>query len=137
HGAGVTVVCVKRGARTEHGQRRSDAAARSKTDKDKLQGSWKLTAGTKGGQEAPPEFLEMAGASFKGDKFTLKLSNKEIEFSFKIDDTKKPRHIDLNIEGKSMPGIYELDGDTLKICVAESERPTEFKGEGNATLLVL
>ena len=25
-----------------------------------------------------------------------------------------------------MLGIYELDGNTLKICVGESKRPTEF-----------
>ena len=39
-----------------------------------------------------------------------------------------------------MPGIYELDGDTLKVCFNKGkERPKEFSinGEGEKTYFVL
>jgi uncharacterized protein (TIGR03067 family) len=50
-----------------------------------------------------------------------------------LDPKARPRAIDLIVlEGKEMKtllGIYELDGDTLKICLSEQSkvRPTEFK----------
>ena len=62
------------------------------------------------------------------------------------DPTKKPKHIDyIHQEGmlkdKKWEGIYELKGDTLKICYAEAdsekERPSEFKTLKNSKLLYL
>jgi uncharacterized protein (TIGR03067 family) len=52
----------------------------------------------------------------------------------KIDATKKPKAIDIEVatgehQGTIYRGIYELDGDTLRICFAlpdRAERPTEF-----------
>jgi len=62
-----------------------------------------------------------------------------------VDRTRKPKAIDLIFEdgsGKSdsFPGIYELDGDMLKICSRfskEGERPTKFTAEGIYHLLML
>ena len=54
---------------------------------------------------------------------------------YKLDPTAKPKAIDL-VEpngSRNTPGIYELDGDTLKICIAEGQnavRPTAFKPDG-------
>jgi len=46
--------------------------------------------------------------------------------TFRLEDaTKSPRQID--IDGVSHRGIYELDGDRRKLCVGEKDgRPTEF-----------
>jgi uncharacterized protein (TIGR03067 family) len=57
------------------------------------------------------------------------------EFTIKLDSAKKPKSIDLTLtqgvgKGKVGLGIYELDGDTLKLCFPQDEnaaRPTEFK----------
>ena len=46
-----------------------------------------------------------------------------------MDAGAKPKTIDLTGFPKpdvKMLGIYELDGNTLKICVGESKRPIEF-----------
>jgi uncharacterized protein (TIGR03067 family) len=50
-----------------------------------------------------------------------------------LDPTKKPKTVDLTAtegdnKGKTSLGIYELDDDTRKVCVAQPgmERPTEF-----------
>jgi hypothetical protein len=41
-------------------------------------------------------------------------------------------------KGKTFPAIYELEGDTLRICYAleGTKRPTEFKVTGEKVLLV-
>jgi uncharacterized protein (TIGR03067 family) len=57
------------------------------------------------------------------------------EFTFKIDPTKKPAQVDVTagqIDGKSVvsPGLYELQGDTLRWCQSDDEnnkeRPKSF-----------
>ena len=52
---------------------------------------------------------------------------------FSIDPSKKPKTIDYSINGGplvglTMFGIYELDGDRVKFCLATpgKERPTGF-----------
>lgn len=100
----------------------------TKKDQDILQGKWLAEVDGKKGQ------LVLAK-----DKFTFTLSdgNQDFEFKgkFKIEPSKKPKHIDFAIEegpvhvGDTARGIYELDGDTLKWCVSapgKDERPTAF-----------
>jgi RNA polymerase sigma factor (sigma-70 family) len=57
----------------------------------------------------------------------------------KIDPEKRPRTITLLYPG-SMPiqGIYQVEGDQLKVCLGESGQPgpTEFKQDARSTLLV-
>ena len=61
-----------------------------------------------------------------------------------IDATKKPRTIDIEVASGTHKeviyrGIYELDGDTLRICLAmpeRAERPTKFSaGKGSLCAL--
>ena len=70
----------------------------------------------------------------KNNTYTLSVGATEIETgTFKLDSSKKPKTIDLEIQsgndkGKKQPGIYELEGDTFKVCLAfpgESDRPKE------------
>jgi uncharacterized protein (TIGR03067 family) len=71
----------------------------------------------------------------EGDKYTL--TPKEgaaVTGRYKIDPGKKPKAIDImpdagQFKGKTLPGIYVIEGDVLKICFAAEEgkeRPTEF-----------
>ena len=51
------------------------------------------------------------------------------EISFTLDPLKKPKATDdILPDGKMIHGIYQLDGDMLKSCVAAAgkERPAEF-----------
>ena len=64
--------------------------------------------------------------------------------SFTLDESTKPKSIDLvgfagkeNEKTKTYVGIYEVEGDRLSICYAESgsKRPAEFVSNGNDNLL--
>jgi RNA polymerase sigma factor (sigma-70 family) len=89
---------------------------------------------------------------FSGDEFTAKKGFEVLyKGKFKLDISKSPKAIDLKIvealapnednEGKTVLGIYALDGDDLKLCLAtpgEEDRPTKLAGEaGKHVLLTL
>ena len=100
--------------------------AQSKKDRAALQGEWKIVSAESNGEPPPPGLLDGAKFVFCGDKLTL-LGK---ERTFKLDATKNPRQIDfVPTKGKTPQiGIYELDGDNLRLCVGPADdRPKEFK----------
>jgi RNA polymerase sigma-70 factor (ECF subfamily) len=117
-----------------------------KADKDKLDGTWVAESGEHGGKKAAEEFVQKCKIVIAGDKITLAglvRGEKEdgVEGTFKVDPTAKPKTIDISLANREdVVGIYELDGDTLKVCLVESKgntRPTEFGGTGQQVLIVL
>jgi uncharacterized protein (TIGR03067 family) len=98
----------------------------TKKDHAALQGEWEIVSAESNGEPPPPGFLNQAKLTFSGDKATLMGK----ESRFELDASKTPRQIDF-ILGKSRQwGIYELDGDSLKLCVCAKppeDRPKEFK----------
>jgi len=68
---------------------------------------------------------------------------KAISGAFKVDATKKPKTMDMTpsegrYKDKTLLGIYELDGDTLKICFAEpgKDRPTDFTSKAGSGVVL-
>jgi uncharacterized protein (TIGR03067 family) len=60
-------------------------------------------------------------------------------YKVKLDTSGDRRHIDLIgvtglDEGKTLRGIYKLDGDCLTLCAGTQERPTTFKTQAGSTL---
>ena len=75
----------------------------------------------------------------RGGKLTFKKGDEEQPGTYKIDPSKKPRHIDLTVREKEINAIYEFKDDTLRICAGGpgDERPTEFKSEeGGRSMLI-
>jgi len=103
----------------------------SKPDLDKLQGTWILVAVESKGKEVPKDKIKVNTLVIKKDKFIVSSEgNPPREAAFTIDPTKNPKWIDQifkNKEGKEVtrPGLYELNGDTLKF-VFDKERPKEL-----------
>ncbi len=65
--------------------------------------------------------------------------------SYTLDESTTPKSIDIvgftgkeNEKSKTYLGIYEIDGDHLRICYAETspQRPTKFESNGNDNLFV-
>jgi uncharacterized protein (TIGR03067 family) len=121
-------------------------AADDTGDKDKLKGSWEMTVFEIGGQKLPiPEGKGML-LVFDGDKFTKKEPGKKDETgTFKIDEKKKLREIDLTVpkeggkdgETMVMKGLYEIDGDTLRLSFGmkpDGPRPTALDSKGGVLM---
>jgi uncharacterized protein (TIGR03067 family) len=107
-----------------------------KKDLEALQGSWKAVVLESNGQNAPVEMLKEFKVLFKGDRMIINPGRANRTSTFKLDPSKKPKWMDATpqegqAKGKSLPAIYELDGDTLKICFdnkhISDKRPTDFK----------
>ena len=70
-----------------------------------------------------------------GEKYTVFFDETKVaDVTFKLDETKKPKTLDAkpsagDFKDKVQPGIYQLDGDELKVVFTEpgKDRPTEFK----------
>jgi uncharacterized protein (TIGR03067 family) len=93
-------------------------------DLQALQGEWEVVSAESNGSPPPPE-MKIIGSrfAFSGNTLTF-LSGKKV--SFTLDSSKRPRQIDLG-RNKQQLGIYELDGDTLKMCIGPADdRPKEF-----------
>ena len=104
-----------------------------KKEQEKLKGTWIMISSEKSGK--PHDDTKNAKFIFAGDKLTIKLGEEDKGASgFVLDPSKNPKWI----TGRIGRGIYELDGDKLKICSAE-ERPGEFvsKPGSNVYLYVL
>lgn len=101
-------------------------------DRKKLQGAWNVVSGEKSGTAVTEEKIKEARIQLviSGDNFTLKTARDPKGFTgtIKLDATKSPRQIDMTFgaDKKVAIGVYELEGDTLKICYGQ-ERPNEFK----------
>lgn len=108
-----------------------------------LAGKWTIEKAVLGGTDATGT-LSAAVLTITEGKYTLELGGQEDKGTLVLDLVKKPKHMDIAgtegaNKGKKYPAIYELSGDTLKICYAlEGEtRPTGFESEaGSKTLLV-
>jgi uncharacterized protein (TIGR03067 family) len=106
----------------------------SSGDKEKLQGTWVLVSGEHDGQPIPEDVAKTVKLVFAGDKVTLHHNDQKNEGTFKLAPGKKPKEIDLDMDSGAVKGIYQLDGDTLKLANAKpgDERPKEFpKKEGS------
>jgi uncharacterized protein (TIGR03067 family) len=112
-------------------------------DKSKLQGEWKLISMEASGKKKSDDALKDSKVVIKDDGW---LSPGGIQFTFKIDPTKDPKHLDLSGSpgggGLDMtwPGIYKIEGETLTFCRslgAPGQRPSEFKAGEGIVLMVL
>jgi len=107
----------------------------AKADKDAIQGTWKLVSAEHGGKIDKPEGADALKIRFEGGQsYQVKGEEKVDPAEFKLDSDKSPKQIDLTPgtgpdKGKTMKGIYELNGDKLKLCIAGDDRPADFKAE--------
>ena len=113
----------------------------AKTDYDRMQGMWSVMAWETKGEPPPDEPFEKLRVEIAGDRLVFHEDQTKYVLTFVLNPAASPKTIDLQRKDEPpMPGIYELDGDTLKVCFNKGkERPKEFSidGEGTRTLFVL
>ena len=119
-----------------------------KDEKDeikKFDGHWTITGWTQGGGELPKEFLDSTKWSVTGDKYKFEQETSIEDGTIKLDSTKKPATIDLDItsgndKGKKQLGVYKIEKDVITFCLGrpgDEKRPTDFTStEDNNNILI-
>ena len=95
--------------------------------KDKIEGTWVVVSATRDGKAH--DEIKDDKVTFKDGTISIKSKNKDETATYKVDASKKPKEIDITHEGgKTLLGIYAVEGNTLKVCLCRTEdkRPTEF-----------
>jgi len=113
-------------------------------DTDTIQGTWLASTAELGGKPFPEEVRKSIKLTIKDGKYTVTVGKIPDHGTSKLDPSAKPKAMDITgtegpNKGKTFQAIYELDGDTLKVCydLSGKGRPTEFKtAEGTQLFLV-
>jgi RNA polymerase sigma factor (sigma-70 family) len=116
----------------------------AKDAKATLDGTWQVTAVTKNGVDDSKEEAEAGKLVLSGETFVMHHGPNTMKGTFKAEPTQSPATIDLVVSeggdaGETHVGIYELDGDKLRICMThkDKERPTKFESaDGSGVVLV-
>jgi uncharacterized protein (TIGR03067 family) len=125
---------------------RADDKADVEKELKKFQGTWTVARVEAGGKELPIDQFKGMTVTFAGDKYTVKIGDEVIQAATqKLDPSKSPKTLDGTVaegphKGTVILGIYEISGDTLKVCFDPEgkKRPTEFKtAAGSQTTLAV
>jgi uncharacterized protein (TIGR03067 family) len=112
-------------------------------DLDKLQGAWAIGAMEMDGEAMAPEAFVEARVVVKGDRFTSTGMGAVYEGTLVLDSSASPARIDMKFDagpekGNTNPGIYQIDGDSWKLCLATrgSVRPEIFQSPAGSGIAV-
>lgn len=119
-------------------------AGAARNDADQIQGTWSVVSIHHNGKPVPPEKIKLTKVTITKDSLAVVPEGEEKEtVPYTLDTTKNPKWIDFTTKGGKTLGIYELNGDDLKICFNKkdgAERPTRFESKAdspNGVLMVL
>jgi len=111
----------------------SDKVKAIELELKRFEGTWRFVAIDVEGAKIPSKLFEKDSLTLKGKQFVSVVAGNTTHGTFKVNPTPTPKTIDLTFsdgpgKAKTQKGIYELEGDTQKICFAkeDQDRPTEF-----------
>jgi uncharacterized protein (TIGR03067 family) len=113
----------------------TDEAVKKETTR--FGGSWRIVSSEIEGSSAPQDQLKGSRLTFDGKRFMSTEEGRTSGGTFRVDPSRHPRTIDLIFtegpeKNKTVLGIYELDGDLCRLCLAppgQDRRPSQFAGK--------
>ena len=103
-------------------------------DAKAVQGLWRPIKAELGGKPVPAAVLKTISLKLEDGKYEVLAGDVADRGTYALDATSKPKSITVAgtegpNDGKTYPAIYDLKGDTLRICydLSGEKRPTEFK----------
>jgi uncharacterized protein (TIGR03067 family) len=109
-------------------------AADSPDDAKAVQGKWKPVKAELAGQPMTDAVLKEISLKLDNGKYEVFVGSAPDRGTYTVDSTSKPKSMTITgtegpNHGRTFPAIYELKGDTLRICydLSGAKRPTEFK----------
>ena len=114
------------------------------SDLDRLQGTWTLISMEREGEPVPAEDLKGSTVVYEGNRMSLRDGERIRRRGIvTLASERKPSAVntwdqDGPYEDQTVPGIYELQGDTLRLCFARPgrERPKAFTTKSGTGVLL-
>ena len=113
-------------------------------DAKAVQGSWKPVTAELGGEAMPEAVVKSISLKLDNGKYEVFVGDRPDRGTYTIDAASKPKSMTITgtewpNHGKTFPAIYELKGDTLRICydLSGAKRPTEFKSLAGTKLYLV
>jgi uncharacterized protein (TIGR03067 family) len=107
-------------------------------DRGTIQGRWKTISLERGGKPiaSRTEPNDKMALLIEGDRYDWTGGDVPMGGTYTLDPTKTPKEIDLRPssgpdQGRTLKGIYQIEGDTLKVCLAGpgEERAAQFESK--------
>lgn len=111
-------------------------------DTDAIVGRWKLVQVQLGADGETPRADDTGWTTavyeFRkdGTYTSTEKGSKPVDGKYALDPTASPKTLDLLVNGVKGLFVFDLDGDTLKVCVgrsADAKRPTELKADAKSS----
>jgi uncharacterized protein (TIGR03067 family) len=120
------------------------AAGAPAADTQAIQGNWKPASAELASQPLPAAVVQSIRLKLDQGKYEVFVGDKPDRGTYTLDATTRPKSITVTgtegpNHGKTFPAIYELKGDTLRICydLSGAIRPTEFKSLAGTKLYLV
>jgi uncharacterized protein (TIGR03067 family) len=119
-------------------------AADSPDDTEAVQGGWTPAKAELGGQAMTTAVLKSISLKLDNGNYEVSVGGHPDKGTYTMDSTARPKSITITgtegpNSGRTFPAIYELKGDTLRICydLSGAKRPTEFKSVAGTRLYLV
>jgi uncharacterized protein (TIGR03067 family) len=119
-------------------------AAAPSNDAKAIQGTWSPAKAELAGQPMTEAVLKTISLKLENGKYEVFVAGNPDRGTYTIDPASKPKGMSITgtegpNNGKTFPAIYELKGDTLRICydLSGAKRPTEFKSIAGTKLYLV
>lgn len=122
-------------------------AAEDKTaaaDQKALEGEWVPVKAELAGQAMPEAFLKTIDLKLSKNEYEAVVAGKEDKGTWRIEANAKPKGMLITgVKGpnakKTIPAIYEVTADTLRVCydLSGKKRPADFKTKANTMLYLV
>jgi uncharacterized protein (TIGR03067 family) len=119
-------------------------AADSPVDSKAVQGNWKPIKAELAGQPMAEEVLKTISLNLDQGKYEVFVGEAPDRGTYTIDSTTQPKSMTVTgtegpNHGRTFPAIFEIKGDTLRICydLSGAKRPTEFKSIAGTKLYLV
>ena len=120
------------------------ALAAELPDAKAIQGDWKPVKAELAGQPMAEEVLKTISLKIGDNTYEVQVGNSPDKGTVTVDTSTTPKSMTITgtegpNKGKTFPCIYELKGDTLRICYDLSgvKRPAEFKTTAGTRLYLV
>jgi uncharacterized protein (TIGR03067 family) len=113
-------------------------------DEEAIQGTWLASTAEMAGQKFPDEVRKSIKLVVKDGKYTVMVGGQPDNGTTKLNSSAKPKAMDITgtdgpNKGKTILAIYELKGDTLRVCydVSGKARPEKFETAPDTQLFLV